>query len=86
MKYHCINVKNVVTLKCYVTFALFFSHLAWACLFVFNIKNYIFGKSFLAFHTKSEMNKCQVEGKVNACFYSILRSSNLSAVLLFWIA
>ncbi len=35
----------------------------------------------MSFHTKSEMNKCQVEGKVNACLYSRLRSSNLSAIL-----
>jgi len=51
-------------MESYVTF----SHLGWACLFVFQMLK--------PFHTKSEMNKPQTEGNANSHLYSRGHSSN----------
>ncbi len=56
----------------------YFLNLGRACLFVFNIKKWLFYKCKKPFHTKSEMNTAQAEGNVNSRLYSRGRSSNKS--------
>lgn len=40
--------------------------LAWVCLFVFNIKKYIFLANLKPFHTRGEKNKHQAEESVHS--------------------
>ncbi len=57
-------------------FCVTFSHMVWACLFVFNMKKFYFWQMHKPFHTRSDMNKPQAEENVNSHLYSRKRSSD----------